>query len=84
MTDKVEAKPRKKLSYKYERELGQLPSKIEKVEALIAALNVSLADSDFYQRDADGFHAATKDLADAQAKLERYEARWLELEEMKG
>ena len=77
------AKPQK-LTYKLERELSQLPNKIGKQEEEIATLTALLSDGDFYQRDAEGFHEATKQLEEAQAKLERYEARWLELEDMKA
>jgi len=73
----------KKLTYKLERELGQLPQKIEKTEADIAELAEKLANADFYQHDPDGFHETTQNLAEAQVKLERYETRWLELEEAK-
>ena len=79
----VIAKPKVKLSYKLERELSQLPEKIAAVEADIKILADKLSDGDFYARDPDGFHEATQMLAEAQVKLERYEARWLELEEMK-
>ncbi|MEZ5814844.1 MAG: ATP-binding cassette domain-containing protein [Alphaproteobacteria bacterium] len=75
--------PRQRLTYKLERELKQLPGKIEKAEEQVAALSEALADGDFYRRDPDGFHDTTKELAETQAKLERYETRWLELEEMK-
>lgn len=78
-----EKKPQK-LSYKLERELKQLPDKISKVETDIAGYNEQLADGDFYTRDAQGFHDMTKALSDAKIKLERYESRWLELEEMRG
>ncbi len=77
-------KKAKKLSYKLERELSELPKKIEGVEAEINAASTKLSDSEFYQADPDGFHETTKLLGDLQAKLERYEARWLELEEMKA
>ena len=77
------AKPQK-LSYKLERELSQLPEKIAKLEDEITAFTALLSDPDFYQRDADAFHETTNNLADTEAKLERYEARWLELEEMKA
>jgi len=73
----------KKLTYKLERELSQLPEKIEKTEGEIAAFSEQLSDSDFYKSDPDGFHDVTKKLSDMQSRLERYEARWLELEEMK-
>jgi len=73
-----------KLTYKIEHEHKQLPSKIKKTEEEIAELNTLLADPDFYGRDADGFHAAVKSLEEAKSKLERYETRWLEIEEMKA
>ena len=73
----------KRLTYKLEHELSQLPNKITKLEDEIKSLNAQLTDSDFYMRDPDGFHQATKDLQDAEAKLERYETRWLELDAQK-
>ena len=74
----------KKLTYKLERELSKLPEKIEKTENEIAALSEELSDGDFYTRDPDAFHEKTKNLEELQAKLERYETRWIELEEMKA
>lgn len=50
---------------------------------MIEALNDQLADPDFYSRDADGFHEAVKALEEEKSRLDRYETRWLELEEMK-
>ncbi|MGB1077070.1 MAG: ATP-binding cassette domain-containing protein, partial [Bdellovibrionales bacterium] len=74
----------KKLSYKLEYELKELPNKIDTVTKAIEDLNEALRDPDFYQNDPKAFHQATKELGDAQAKLDRYETRWLELEEMKA
>jgi len=54
------------------------------VEETVTQLSEKLGDADFYKADPDGFHETTKQLGEAQAKLERYEARWLELEEMKA
>jgi len=82
--DNAEKKKTQKLSYKYEREYKQLPNKMQKVEVEITSLNETLADPDFYSRDADGFHAAVKKLEDEKSRLERYEMRWLELDEMKN
>ncbi|MEM9468549.1 MAG: ATP-binding cassette domain-containing protein [Pseudomonadota bacterium] len=89
-TEKIktdDTKPEKskpaKLTYKLEYELKQLPQKIENTEADIAICNEKLNDPDFYQNDPENFHETVKNLADFQAKLERYENRWLELEEMK-
>jgi len=74
-------KKAQKTSFKLRHELKQLPPKIEKTEATIAALKEMLADADLYKRDAEKFHAAVKALAEQQARLERYETRWLELSE---
>ena len=79
----VQKKPLKKLSFNLEHELGTLPAKIEQVETDIAGYMKQLNDPDFYLRDPDGFHQMTKKLVEVQAKLSRYETRWLELEEMR-
>jgi len=84
---KPEEKPkpqRKRLTYKLERELKLLPGKIEKTETDIADYTKQLEDADFYSRDPEGFFDVTKLLSEAEAKLERYENRWLELEEQKS
>ena len=81
--EKPQKEKPKKLSYKLEYELKELPGKIETVSEAIKIYNEQLRDPDFYMKDPDGFHKITKDLADAQSKLDRYETRWLELEDMK-
>jgi ATP-binding cassette subfamily F protein uup len=80
---KFENKNSNKLTYKLQHELDKLPEKISQVEADIAQYKKSLNDPDFYPRDPEGFHDMTRALADAEAKLTRYENRWLELEEMR-
>lgn len=82
--DASKAKQPVKLTYKLEHELKQLPSKIKKTEEEIAGLNTQLADPDFYTRDAGAFHDCIKALEDAKTKLDRYETRWIEIEEMKA
>jgi len=72
-----------KLTYKLEHELKKLPEKIALAEKQIALMNEALGDPDFYNRDPDAFHEVVKALKEAQDKLNRYENRWLELEEMK-
>ena len=76
--------PAKKLSYKLQRELDELPKQIEKLEAKQAALGEETGSADFYQKDND---YVTQKLAEQQAleeQLEALEERWLELEEMAG
>ena len=79
----TESKKPGKLTYKLEHELKQLPKKIEKSEKEVENLNALLADPDLYSKDPNAFHEAVKQLEDEKARLERYETRWLELEEMK-
>lgn len=71
----------KKLSYKEQRDYDQLPNKIARLQDEVAALTRQLSDTDFYSRDPEGFHEVTKKLKDAEAQLDRYETRWLELDE---
>lgn len=80
----AEKKPAVKLTYKLQHELDKLPEKIAQIEADIAAYKAQLNDPDFYPRDPAGFHDMTRTLVDAEAKLDRYELRWLELEEMRS
>ena len=76
-------KNKKKLSYKLEFELKNLPSKIDNIEKEINTLSNQLSDPDFYLNDPDGFLLASENLAIARSELEKYELRWLELEELK-
>ena len=72
----------KKLTYKLEYELKNLPKQIEDKEAEINTLTEKLSDGDFYKSDPDGFVEMTKELKLAKDQLEEYEERWLELEEL--
>lgn len=78
------APPKQKLTYKLEHELKKLPEKIKQAEEDIRTYTEVLRDPSFYQRDPAAFHETTKNLAETEAKLERYETRWLELEDMKS
>ena len=82
--ENVKKKIKVKLSYKDKFEFEKLPEKIETLETQIKSFNAQLSDVDFYKRDPNMFHDTTKKLAEAQAKLERYEMRWLELDEMQN
>jgi ABC transport system ATP-binding/permease protein len=70
----------KRLGFKRERQLVELPKKIEALHAEIAALHVALADADLYSRDPKAFTAKTARLGAAQAELDAAETEWLELE----
>ena len=74
----------KKLSFKLEFELKNLPLKINEKEKEIKNFSKDLSDPNFYLNDPEGFLLTSKNLADARSKLEKYELRWLELEELKS
>jgi len=72
-----------KLSYKDQRELDELPKKLDKLTAEMAAIAAKLADPAFYGRDPDGFARQSARLTAAQAEHDAAEERWLELEMLK-
>lgn len=72
-------KPRK-LSYKEQRELDELPERISQLENRQAELQAEMADSSFYKKDGDVIAAVTKDLASVSSELEQCLERWIELE----
>jgi ATP-binding cassette subfamily F protein uup len=74
--------PVKKLSFKIQFELDNLPEKIAGFEAEIAELTAKLQDSEFYMKDKDGFAQATRYLERARKNLETSLSRWVELEDM--
>lgn len=71
---------RKKLNYKDQRELDQLPGRIEQLEARVAELGLAMADPGFYQRGASEVSSTGAELAKAQAELDAAYARWAELD----
>lgn len=72
----------KKLSYKLQYELDNLPEKIAGLEQEISDLVVMLQDAGLYTRDTDLFYKSSERLTAAKAELEHAELRWLELDEM--
>jgi len=73
-------KNKTKLSYKDQRELDQLPGKIEKLESGIATLQSQIADPTFYSQENDSVQATLQELSSAEALLEQQIERWSELE----
>lgn len=73
----------KRLTYKLQYELDNLPAKIEKLQEEIAGYTKQLQDPDFYNKDKDGFDTASRRLLRAQHQLGEAEYRWLELDEMR-
>ena len=72
----------RKLSYKLQRELDDLPSVIESVETQLEQVRNQTLDSDFYTRDYSETQPVLDQLADLERELEKHLERWSELEEM--
>jgi ATP-binding cassette subfamily F protein uup len=72
--------PKKKLSYKLQRELEAIPAQIDAAELNIAELQAQIADAGFYQQPADKTAAVLAALQSAQEGLDQLVERWAELE----
>ncbi len=71
-----------KLSYKLQRELDGLPSKLESLEGDIESIEAEMGDPAFYSQDQDKIQAALDRHEKLKSNLDEYYERWLELEAM--
>jgi ATP-binding cassette subfamily F protein uup len=81
---KATRKPRLKssrLSYKDQRELDQLPQRIETLEAEVEAVHARMADPAFYQQPGTAIAAEKDRLQAAETELDSAYRRWEELEQ---
>jgi len=72
-----------KLSYNQQRELQELPGRIETIERSVKALQERIAMPDFYAQAHDAVQAVLGDLEAANAQLDTAVERWSELEELR-
>ena len=81
----TELKPKKtkKLSYKDQRDLDNLPAEVEALSMKISDMEAALSDPDLYQKDPAQFNELSKEIEALRETLEEKEMRWLELEELK-
>lgn len=77
----AEAVVKKKLSYKLQLELDQLPQKMEAAETKLEQLQNTTSQADFYQSEPEYVSGVLQELSEAEADLELLMERWLELEE---
>ena len=70
----------RKLSYNEQRELGQLPERIEQLEVDLEELQTLTSQAGFYQRDAADIKATLTRLESLQQELEAAYQRWQELD----
>ena len=80
MADKPAA-PRKKRSYKDQRELEELPARIEQLETDLDAVQTRMSDPDFYKGDAAQISAAQTQQSELEQQLAEAFARWDELDQ---
>ena len=83
-TERRQNRKSNKLSYKDQRELDQLPTEIETIEASIANLQATVAAPDFYSQEQDVVQTTLQQLSDTQEILERRVERWGELENLQA
>ncbi|WP_426286654.1 ATP-binding cassette domain-containing protein [Luteibacter sp. E-22] len=76
----VAVAPKKKLSFKEQRELELLPAKLEELESEIARRTAAMNDPKYFQQDAATITRGNEELARLQAELDVAFARWEELE----
>ena len=72
-----------KLSYKDQRELDELPDRMEMIQEQIDSLTSELSNSNLFQRDRGRYDIVSLELEGKVKDLELAEQRWLELEERK-
>lgn len=70
----------KRLSFKLQYELDNLPSRIAALETEIEELSMKLEDADLYSRDPAAFQAYSARLEQAEHEKDVAETRWLELD----
>ena len=75
---------KKKLSYKEQQELNQLPERIEQLENRQAELNERINSSEFYKNDPTTIAQTLEELNETVGLLEQAYQRWDELEELAG
>lgn len=72
----------KKLSYKHQLELDELPVLIESLEEKVTNLQTQISDPDFFKQSAESSNQTLSELADSEKKLGEAYDRWDELEEL--
>ncbi|WP_415878666.1 ATP-binding cassette domain-containing protein [Methylomonas sp. BW4-1] len=82
--EKPKTAPAKKLSFKEQRELEQLPALIEQLETLQTQLTAEMNEAGFYKQSPDAVAAKLAQLQTAEADLSQAYQRWDELEALQG
>ena len=78
-SDRVQTKT-KKLSYKLQRELDEMPELLENLESELNVLRNTISEPEFYDQDAEKVKMTLDELAVKEKRLEEKYERWTELE----
>jgi ATP-binding cassette subfamily F protein uup len=81
---KLNTTARKKLTFKIQYELDNLPNEIDKIKEDLIMLEKILSDPKLFEEDQNRFFQTSKKIGDLQLLLEKKEDRWLELLEMEN
>ncbi|KJV55496.1 ABC transporter family protein [Orientia chuto str. Dubai] len=73
-------KSSKKLSYKHQRMLDNIPNEISQLEAQVKELETKLADSQLYQSNPDKFLLLSKELETSKHRIEELLHTWQKIE----
>lgn len=82
--EKPKSSPPKKLSFKDQRELEQLPARIEELENLQTELNAQINSADFYKQSPEAVAKTLERLKETDQELTLAYQRWDELEALQG
>jgi ATP-binding cassette subfamily F protein uup len=74
----------RKLTFKEQKELDELPKRIEELEAEVQRLHATMADPAFYRESGNKVASTTARLENAEKELAAVYERWEELEALKG
>lgn len=81
---KPKTAPAKKLSYKDQRELDELPKKIEALEAELVEIQQSLSNPELYQKEPAKVAGLNARMAEVEAELAQHYQRWEALEALQN
>ena len=81
---KLNTTAKKKLTFKIQYELDNLPNEIDKIKEDLIMLEKILSDPKLFEEDQNRFFQTSEKIGDLQLLLEKKEDRWLELLEMEN
>jgi ATP-binding cassette subfamily F protein uup len=84
LSKKLNTTAKKKLTFKIQFELDNLPNEIDKIKEELIDLEKILSDPKLFEEDQNRFFQTSEKIGDLQLLLEKKEDRWLEILEMEN